>query len=129
MTSAPEGKWHLPRTDGRAATDFVVEVYHGDGKTLRGISRLLDLSVSGACVDSTSDWNEGEEVVIHVLLDTRTLLVLPAGVIWKRMFSKTHQYGLKFRDYPEKTRGLIERFVQEYETRLHRMAPKIIYKA
>jgi hypothetical protein len=76
MTSAPEGKWHLPRTDGRAATDFVVEVYHGDGKTLRGISRLLDLSVSGACVDSTSDWNEGEEVVIHVLLDTRTLLVL-----------------------------------------------------
>ncbi len=128
MSASPEGKWHLPRAEGRAATDFVVEVYHGDGKTLRGISRLLDLSVSGACVDSTSDWNEGEEVVIHVLLDARTLLVLPALVVWKRMFSKTHQYGLTFREYPEKSHGLIRRFVQEYEARLHRMAPKIINK-
>ena len=128
MTAPPDGKWHLPRANGRAATDFVVEVYHADGKTLRGISRLLDLSVSGACVDSTSDWNEGEEVVMHVLLDARTLLVLPALVVWKRMYSKTYQYGLKFRDYPEKTHDLIRRFVQDYEARLHRMAPKIIYK-
>lgn len=123
-----EGKWHLPRADARAATDFVVEVYHPDGKTLRGISRLLDLSASGACVDSTSDWVEGEEVVIHILLDTRTLLVLPAKVVWKRLFTKTHQYGLRFREYPEKTRAAIVRFVREYEARLHRMAPKIIYK-
>ena len=129
MTPPPEGKWHLPRADSRAATDFVVEVYHADGKTLRGISRLLDLSVSGACVDSTSEWNEGEEIVIQVLLDKRTLLVLPAQLVWKRMFSKTHQYGLKFREYPEKNRGLIQNFVREYEARLHRMAPKVIYKA
>lgn len=128
MTSAPEGKWHLPRADCRAATDFVVEVYHADGKTLWGISRLLDLSVSGACVDSTSDWNEGEEVVIHVLLDKRTLLNLPAQVMWKRMFSKTHQYGLKFRDYSEVTQSVIRSFVSEFEARLHRMAVKNIYK-
>jgi hypothetical protein len=124
-----DGKWHLPRADSRAATDFVVEVFHADGKTLRGISRLLDLSVSGACVDSTSDWNEGEDVVIHVLLDKRTLLVLPALVMWKRMFSKTFQYGLKFREYSEKSRVSIQNFVREYEARLHRMAPKNIFKA
>lgn len=89
----------------------------------------MDLSVSGACVDSTSDWNEGEEVVIHVLLDKRTLLTLPAHVVWKRMFSKTHQYGLKFKDFSELSRDVIREFVKEFETRLHRMAPKIIYKA
>jgi hypothetical protein len=64
-----EGNFNVLRLDGRAATDFVVEVYHSDGKTLKGISRLLDLSVSGACVDSTSDWNEGDDVHIRVLLD------------------------------------------------------------
>jgi hypothetical protein len=54
---------------------------------------------------------------------------LPAAVMWKRMFSKTHQYGLKFRDYPEKNRGVDRAdFVKEYETRLHRMAPKIFTK-
>ena len=67
--------------------------------------------------------------MIQVLLDKRTLLVLPTQLVWKRMFSKTHQYGLKFREYPEKNRGLIQNFVREYEARLHRMAPKVIYKA
>lgn len=73
---------------------------------------------SGACVDSTSEWNEGEEIVIQVLLDKRTLLgggSLPQ-LVWKRMFSKTHQYGLKFREYP-KNCGLIQNFVREYEAR------------
>ncbi|MBK8575115.1 MAG: PilZ domain-containing protein [Elusimicrobia bacterium] len=128
MTTAPEGKWHLPRADPRAVTDFVVEVYHSDGKTLRGISRLLDLSVSGACVESTSDWNEGEKVVIHVLLDQGNLLTLPAQLMWKRMFSKTYQYGLNFGQYAETTRGVIGDFVRNFETRLHRMSPKTIYK-
>ncbi|MBL0057596.1 MAG: PilZ domain-containing protein [Elusimicrobia bacterium] len=117
----------MPRSDCRAATDFVVEVYQEDGKTLRGISRLLDLSVSGACVESTSEWNEGEDVVIRVLLDQRNLLVLPARVIWKRLFSKTSQFGLVFREYPAEIHQVIQTFVADFEARLHRMAPKVFY--
>ncbi|MBL8023880.1 MAG: PilZ domain-containing protein [Elusimicrobia bacterium] len=122
----PSGQ--IPRADCRAATDFVVEVYHGDGKTLWGISRLLDLSISGACVESTSEWNEGEDVVLHVLLDKRNLLALPARVLWKRVYSKTHHFGLKFQNYPHEFQSVIEGFVQDYETRLHRMSPKNISK-
>ena len=125
----PGGKWHLPRKDPRAATDVVVEAYHADAKTLRGICRLLDLSISGACVESTSDWVEGEEVVIRVLLDTRTLLKLPAKVIWKRLFAKTHHYGLRFNDYSEKNRAEIAQFVKDFEARLSRMGPKLVFKA
>jgi hypothetical protein len=122
-----EDKNPVPRSDCRAATDYVVEVYQPDGKTLRGISRLLDLSVSGACVESTSEWNEGEDVVIRVLLDQKNLLVLPARVVWKRLFSKTSQFGLVFREYPEKIHQVIQTFVSDYEARLHRMSPKVFY--
>ncbi|MBP9128231.1 MAG: PilZ domain-containing protein [Elusimicrobia bacterium] len=114
------------RADGRAATDFVVEVYHSDGKTLKGISRLLDLSVSGACVESTSDWNEGDDVHIRVLLDRGTLLALPAQVLWKRLYSRTHRYGLKFREYPAAIGDILRKFVGDFEEKMKRLTPKKI---
>jgi hypothetical protein len=98
---APESKWHLPRADSVGRQRILLwKSITRMGKRLRRHFAVVGFVGLGACVDSTSDWNEGEDVVIQVLLDKRTLLVLPAQVLWKRMFSKTHQYGLKFREYP-----------------------------
>ncbi len=121
-----DASFNVLRADGRAATDFVVEVYHSDGKTLKGISRLLDLSVSGACVESTSDWNEGDDVHIRVLLDRGTLLALPAQVLWKRLYSRTHRYGLKFREYPAAIGDILRKFVGDFEEKMKRLTPKKI---
>ncbi len=117
----------VPRASERAATDFVIEIYNPDGKVLRGICRLLDLSVAGSCVDTSSDLNEGEAVVIRVLLTQRHLLTLPGRVVWKRYFPKLYQYGLKFDAYAEETRLVIEEFVKAYSAKLRKMGPKIIF--
>ena len=101
-----------PRGAARAATDFAIEIYHTDGKTLRGISRLLDISISGACLESTSDLGESEEFQIRLLLGRRTLVTIPVQVIWKRYFSKSFQYGLRFNEYPAEVRAAISDFVR-----------------
>ncbi|MBL0349546.1 MAG: PilZ domain-containing protein [Elusimicrobia bacterium] len=121
------GPTHFPRAAERAATDFVIEIHNPDGKTLRGISRLLDLSVSGACVDSASDLIEGDRFVIRLLLDAKSVIALPVTVVWKRYFTKTFQYGLRFGEYAEETRKIIETFVGEYSAKLRKMGPKIIF--
>ena len=111
----------------RAATDFVIEIHNPDGKTLRGISRLLDLSVSGACVDSTTDLIEGDRFVIRLLLNAKSVIAIPVTVVWKRYFTKTFQYGFQFGEYPEETRRAIETFVGEYSAKLRKMGPKILF--
>lgn len=98
----------------RAATDFVVELYELDGRTLIGIARLLNLSATGACVESTSVMAEKTGAVVRLLLGKRHLLTLPADVMWVRQLPSVRQYGVRFGKYPEAAQGLITKFVQEY---------------
>lgn len=128
MTAADTPSAHLPRLFPRAATDFVVEVYDETGRRLRGISRLLDLSVAGACVDSTSEWGVGERLTVRVLLNGSDLLRLPGAVVWRRAFSKTTRYGLQFSACPEEGRAAIDAYVGDYSTKLSRMGPKNFMK-
>lgn len=98
----------------RAATDFVVELYELDGRTLIGIARLMNLSVSGACLESTSVLAEKTGAVLRLLLGKRHLLTLPADVVWVRLLPSVRQYGLRFGKYQEAVKTLITKFVQEY---------------
>jgi hypothetical protein len=102
----------------RAEADFVVEMYELDGRTLIGIARLLNLSATGACVESTSVLVDKAGIVIRLLLGKRHLLTLPGGVMWIRVLPHTRQYGLRFGAYPENAKGLIVKFVQEYFSEL-----------
>jgi hypothetical protein len=102
------------RVAPRASTDFVVELYELDGHSLIGIGRLLNLSVSGACVESVSTLVEKTGVVVRLLLGKRHLLTLPADVVWVRVLPHQRQYGIRFGSFPDTARALIEKFVQEY---------------
>ncbi|HRY29231.1 MAG TPA: PilZ domain-containing protein [Elusimicrobiota bacterium] len=102
----------------RAATDFVVELYELDNRTLIGIGRLQNLSVSGACVESVSVLAEKTGVVVRLLLGKRHLLTLPADVVWVRNLPNTRQYGIRFGGYPEGARQLVVKFVEEYFSEL-----------
>ena len=102
------------RVAPRASADFVVELYELDGHTLVGIGRLLNLSVSGACVDSISTLVEKAGIVVRLLLGKRHLLTLPSDVVWVRVLPHNRQYGIRFSNYPETAKALIEKFVKEY---------------
>ncbi len=102
------------RANPRASTDFVVEMYETDGQTLTGIARLLNLSVTGACVESTRTLVEKTDIVIRLLLGKRHLMTVPANVVWVRTLPHVRQYGLRFGAYPESAKALILKFVQEY---------------
>ena len=115
---------HLPRVDTRAATDHVAEVYHPDGTLLRGIARVLDLSVAGACLESTGEWNEGDRFSLRVLLESRHLLVVSGRFVWKRTFTRTFQYGVRFSLLTKDQRNVLRAFVDSYAVRLRRMGPK-----
>lgn len=110
----PEPSKPEKRSAPRAATDFVVELYELDGRTLIGIARLLNLSVSGACVESTCTLVEKAGLIVRLLLGKRHLLTLPADVVWLRQLPHVRQYGIRFGPYPQTAKDLILKFVQEY---------------
>jgi hypothetical protein len=98
----------------RAATDFVVELYETDGHTLIGIARLLNLSVTGAYVETTSPLVDKSSLTVRLLLGKRHLLSLPGEIVWVRTLPHMRQRGGRFGAYPDPARELITKFVQEY---------------
>jgi hypothetical protein len=102
------------RSEPRILADFMVEIYQRDGRTLTGIARLVNLSVAGACIDSTTGLAEKANLTLRLLLGKRHLLTLPAEVVWKRSRQHTVEYGLKFGSYPESAKSLIIKVVREY---------------
>jgi hypothetical protein len=110
--------------DTRASTDHAAEIYNADGKVLRGIARVLDLSTAGACLESTGEWNVGDELFMRLLLEGRSLLMLPATVVWTRLFTRTQHCGVRFKPLSGETLGKIGAFVESYAARLRGMGPK-----
>lgn len=116
-----------PREGERAAGDVVLEIYDPDGRTLRGIGRLLDLSTVGVSVESTSELNEGDPVVFRGMVGKESIVTLSARVVWKRFYPRLYRYGLRLEGVPPAVRAEIERFVGDVGARLRKMAPKIIH--
>jgi hypothetical protein len=42
------------------------------------------------------------------------------------MYSRTHRYGLKFREYPPSIGDVLRKFVGDFEEKMKRLTPKKI---
>jgi hypothetical protein len=102
------------RKENRASASIVTELYDPDGRDLRGISRLLDISLSGASMDTVTDILENDRVLLRFLMGREHMLVLPAEVVWKRSLSHTYHYGLKFCSSTDTAQAVISRYVEEF---------------
>jgi hypothetical protein len=102
------------RNATRAASDFIVEIYEPDGKTLIGIGRLVNLSVTGACIDTSVVLLAKMPLVVRLLMKKVHLLTLASDVMWVKPQANNRQYGVKFKPYPLTSKTVIEKYVQEY---------------
>ncbi len=102
------------RVSPRAGADFVMEVYEDNGKKLVGIARLLNLSLSGICVSSTSDLSDKLNMSVRLLLGQRNMLAIPVDMVWKKSYPHTTQYGLRFGAYSDAYKEVILKFMKEY---------------
>lgn len=102
---------HLPRAAERAASDIPLEIYDAEGRTLRGVSRLLDVSLNGACVESTCEFNEGDGLVLRGAVGDGEVVPFRAVVVWRSFSFRLHRYGLRFDDLSPAARDAVDRFV------------------
>ena len=116
-----------PRQGLRAPGDVVLELYNPDGRTLRGIGRLLDLSTVGVSVETTSEFNEDDDLVVRGMVNPETAITLNARVVWKRFYPRLYRYGLRLDRLTPDAREEIERFVGDVGARIRKGAPKIIH--
>jgi hypothetical protein len=81
----------------RKNADYVVEFYDSGGLFLEGVGRLLDLSPTGALVESSLRLTLGQTVLTRIRRAGQAHLELPATVV--RMSSKgaSVTYGLHFK--------------------------------
>ncbi|MBK7574606.1 MAG: PilZ domain-containing protein [Elusimicrobia bacterium] len=81
------------------------------GGPLRGVSRLLDVSKNGACVESTCEFNEGDGLVLRGSVGDGEVVPFRAVVIWRSFSFRLHRYGLRFDDLSPAARESVDRFV------------------
>ena len=80
----------------RKQADYVVEFYDSEGFMLKGVGRLLDLSPTGALIESNLRLKPGEVVVIRMRRGGQSQLSLPATVVRVRGKGTALTYGVKF---------------------------------
>ena len=102
------------RAHPRAFAPFVLEVFEPEGRLLAGIARLLNLSVQGACVESTSHLPDRARYILRLILEDNSLLDLSSEVLWRRPFAHVTEYGFKFDPYPVPDQDRVMGFVKKY---------------
>jgi hypothetical protein len=100
------------RLEARAITDVAMEVYDMATHELVGVARLMNLSVAGACVETTANLSGRPNLFIRMLLDNR-LVAAPVTVIWERRASNCVEYGLRFGLHSEEMAHVIQTFMRE----------------
>lgn len=100
-----------PRAAERTASDVPLEIYDAEGRTLRGVSRLLDISSDGACVESTCEFNEGDGLLLRGTVGAGEVVPFRGVVVWRSFSFRLHRYGLRFDGLTPAARDAIDRFV------------------
>lgn len=110
MTKNPSQ--HEKRSERRAITDVAMEVYDMEGRELVGVARLMNLSTTGALVETTSALGGRKSLFVRMLLNGR-LVATPVELMWERAGDKTREYGLKFGPLSEEMQEAVRAFAAE----------------
>ena len=102
------------RIQKRVPADFVIEIYSANIGVLIGVAKLLNISITGACIESTSAMAKGDAVTMRFLLGGEHLISFLCTVKWAKENVRVREYGLKFESMNELNREIIRKFVQEY---------------
>jgi hypothetical protein len=85
------------RRSSRKHADYVVELYDTTGSFLEGVGRLLDLSPTGALVESTLRLMPGQALLARIRRGEQASLELPVTVIRVQGKGASLTYGLHFK--------------------------------
>jgi len=102
------------RITKRVPADFVIEIHDAGTGMLIGVAKLLNLSITGACIESTSSISQGDKVTMRFLLGGENLISFLSEVKWVKENIRVKEYGLKFESMNDLNREIIRKFVQEY---------------
>jgi len=80
----------------RKYADYVVEFYDSEGFLLLGVGRLLDLSATGALVESSLRLTVEDKVLVRLRRGRHSDVDLSATVVRVRHKASTATYGLRF---------------------------------
>ena len=100
------------RSEARAIADVAMEVYDMATQQLVGIARLMNLSTSGACVETTVPLGGRSNLFIRMLLNNR-LVASPVSILWEKPSVNTTEYGFKFGPYSEEMQEVVKSFMKE----------------
>jgi hypothetical protein len=101
------------RSENRAITDVAMEIYDMASHELVGIARLMNLSLTGACVETTSSLDGRDSLFVRMLLNGR-LMAVPVKLMWERITPKVKEYGLRFGPYSDEMRDTVNDFIREH---------------
>ncbi len=100
------------RVEARAITDVAMEIYDMASHDLVGIARLMNLSLAGACVETTASLGGRTSLFVRMLLNSR-LVAAPVSILWERPYANATEYGLKFGPYSEEMGEIVKSFMKE----------------
>src|SRR5690348_17237719 len=95
------------RIESRAITDVAMEVYDMASHELVGIGRLLNLSSTGALVETTAEFGDRPNLFVRMLLNNR-LVAAPVTLMWEKPGPNKRLYGLKFGPTSEEMQEIIK---------------------
>lgn len=115
MTQDPvtPGSARDKRAGPRISTDFVIELSLGEPPLLVGIAKLIDLSVTGVMIETTTRLAKEESYRLRFLLKKKDLLHLPAHTVWEKKYPHVVHYGMQFIDLSPVDQAAIQKFVLE----------------
>jgi hypothetical protein len=100
------------RNDSRAITDVALELYDMSTHELVGVGRLMNLSLTGSCIETTSDLGGRKDLFVRMLLNGQ-LVACPADVVWEKPYASVREYGFRFGPFPDEMQEIIRRFMKE----------------
>jgi hypothetical protein len=100
------------RTEVRAITDVALEVFDMATHELVGVARLLSLSPSGACAETTADLSDHSNLFVRMLLGNH-LVAAPVSAVWARSLPRGFEYGFRFGPYSDEMQEIVKMFIQD----------------
>jgi len=80
----------------RAKTDLVFEIFGEADHLISGVGRLLDVSIVGGLLETTSRLDSGQKIKAHIRMDAHRVVELEGNVVWLKPKGRMIIYGVEF---------------------------------